>query len=484
MFRTVVSRLLVIYLIVILSALVAFGIATAEMFNLQFRDERLKTLLREAEQINVIIETKFEKSRNAARDELAIIARQHNAAIWVIDLEYNVLEVSDPEHPDEWQGVQADTFEFPGDIISKVLSGNNVPTQGFFGNIFDEPVLTLGRPLILDEQVQGAIFMHVKLADISAQVAQIYRNVALASLFAVAFASFLIYFTANRFSRPLVEMNVVAQRFSKGDFSVRPRIKGRDEVAQLAASIDKMADDLNDLEQMRRSFVANVSHELKSPLAAMRGFLEGMLDGTIAEADRGQTLEVVLDETKRLNLLINDLLDLARIESGKFPIAPSVFDINELLRRTLILFESRIDAKRLDVFVRFRQEYCFVYADKDRIEQVLRNLLDNAIKFSLEGGRLSLITHAIVQRQRAVIAIADSGIGIPEEDLRHIWERFYKVDKAHTPSESGTGLGLSILKRIIDEHKQIIRVKSGGENRGATFTFTLALAKEQQPKRR
>ncbi len=482
MFKTVVSRLLVIYLIVILSALVAFGIATAEMFNIQFMDDRLQTLLREAEQINEIVETKFERNRIAAREELAIIARQYNAAIWIMDLNYDTMQVVDPAHPDEWEGAQID--HIPEDIREKVLAGYNVPTRGFFGNLYDEPVLTLGRPLVLEEQVQGAIFMHVKLSDIQAQVAQIYRNVALASLFAVAFASFLIYFTAIRFSRPLVEMNVVAQRFSKGDFSVRPEIHGRDEIAQLAASIDQMADDLNDLEQMRKSFVANVSHELKSPLAAMRGFIEGMYDGTIAEADFNQTLGIVLDETKRLNLLINDLLDLARIESGKFPIAPSVFDINELLRRTLILFESRIDAKKLDVFARFRQDYCFVYADKDRIEQVLRNLLDNAIKFSREGGRLSLITHANPHRQRAVISIADSGIGIPKEDLRHIWERFYKVDKAHTPSESGTGLGLSILKRIIDEHDQIIRVKSGGENQGSTFTFTLALAKEHAPKRR
>ncbi len=484
MFKTVVSRLLVIYLIVILSALVAFGIGSAEMFNIQFMNDRLQTLLREAEQINVVIETTYNRNRIAAIDELAIIARQYNAAIWVIDLDNVVMQVVDPAHPHEWEGAQAEAYDIPEDIRTKVLAGYNVPTRGFFGNLYDEPVLTLGRPLVLDEQVQGAIFMHVKLSDIQAQVAQIYRNVALASLFAVAFASFMIYFTAIRFSRPLVEMNVVAQRFSKGDFSVRPKIRGRDEVAQLAASIDKMADDLNDLEQMRKSFVANVSHELKSPLAAMRGFIEGMYDGTIAEADFNQTLGVVLDETKRLNLLINDLLDLARIESGKFPIAPSVFDINELLRRTLILFESRIDEKKLDVYVRFRQDYCFVYADKDRIEQVLRNLLDNAIKFSREGGRLSLITHANAQRQRAIISIADSGIGIPKEDLRHIWERFYKVDKAHTPSESGTGLGLSILKRIIDEHKQIIRVKSAGEGRGTTFTFTLALAKDQTPKRR
>ncbi len=281
MFKTVVSRLLVIYLIVILSALVAFGIATAEMFNIQFMDDRLQTLLREAEQINEIVETKFERNRIAAREELAIIARQYNAAIWIMDLNYDTMQVVDPAHPDEWEGAQID--HIPEDIREKVLAGYNVPTRGFFGNLYDEPVLTLGRPLVLEEQVQGAIFMHVKLSDIQAQVAQIYRNVALASLFAVAFASFLIYFTAIRFSRPLVEMNVVAQRFSKGDFSVRPEIHGRDEIAQLAASIDQMADDLNDLEQMRKSFVANVSHELKSPLAAMRGFIEGMYDGTIAE---------------------------------------------------------------------------------------------------------------------------------------------------------------------------------------------------------
>lgn len=478
MFKTVFSRLLVIYLIVILSALVAFGIANAEMFRAQFNDERIKGMKREALAINGIMEKKWGKNRIAARDELEIIARKYNASIWVVDRYGSLLIAGDRGHPDEWIGQEG--AKVPQDVLDNVLAGFVVSTTNFFGDLFPEEVRTVGQPLNINRKIEGAIFMHVKSTDIQAQIAQIYKNVAIASFIAVVLASFLIYFTAVRISRPLVEMNAVAQRFSKGDFSMRPHLTGKDEIAQLAVSLDRMADDLNDQEQMRKSFVANVSHELKSPLAAMRGFLEGMLDGTISEREFPPTLTIVLDETKRLNLLINDLLDLARIESGKFPITPSVFDINESIRRTLILSEGRINEKGLDVAVRFRQDYCFVFADKDRIEQVLRNLLDNAIKFSNDGGTLTLNTHAA--RQKAFITIADNGVGIPQEDLRHIWERFYKVDKAHTHGESGTGLGLSIIKRIIDEHEQAIRVKSE-PGTGTAFTFSLSLAKDQTPRR-
>ncbi len=282
------------------------------------------------------------------------------------------------------------------------------------------------------------------------------------------------YYSASRIINPFVEMNHTVQCYSKGDFSQRIPITGRDEASQLGRSFNEMAEQLKDLENTRRSFVANVSHELRSPLTSMKGFLEAMMDGTIPPEEHEHYISLVLSETKRMNAMVNDLLDLARIESGIITVNYELFDINELIRRILITFETRISEKNLELDIRFAQEQCFVYADSNQISQVLRNLIDNAIKYSPDGRSLMISTYAL--RKEVYITIKDTGIGIPAEDVPHVFDRFYKVEKAHTPSpQVGSGLGLAIVKKIIEAHDQSITVKSA-RGRGTQFTFTLQRA--------
>ena len=206
----------------------------------------------------------------------------------------------------------------------------------------------------------------------------------------------------------------------------------------------------------------------------MKGFLEAMMDGTIPPEEHEHYISLVLSETKRMNAMVNDLLDLARIESGIITVNYELFDINELIRRILITFETRISEKNLELDIRFAQEQCFVYADSNQISQVLRNLIDNAIKYSPDGRSLMISTYAL--RKEVYITIKDTGIGIPAEDVPHVFDRFYKVEKAHTPSpQVGSGLGLAIVKKIIEAHDQSITVKSA-RGRGTQFTFTLQRA--------
>ena len=235
-----------------------------------------------------------------------------------------------------------------------------------------------------------------------------------------------------------------------------------------------MASELNTLEEARRSFVANVSHELRSPLTSMRGFLEAMQDGTIAQEDYAKYLDIVINENRRMTSMVNDLLDLARIESGQVVIKKEVFDINELIVRTMLTFEARVDAKKLNVELDMKPEKIAVEADPGQIAQVVRNLIDNAIKFTPEGGSLWLITK--VKKKVVTVTVKDSGKGIDADSIPHLFERFYKAEKAHTPGESaGTGLGLAIVKRIIDQHDQDITVESE-PGKGTSFTFTLNAA--------
>lgn len=334
----------------------------------------------------------------------------------------------------------------------------------------DFPVLTLfctfengGESLLL--------LAHKDVSHLKREQGSILAWIGILSLAAAGVAFISAYYAVNRIIRPFMDMNHAVQCYSKGDFSQRISVTGRDEASQLGRSFNEMAEQLKDLETTRRSFVANVSHELRSPLTSMKGFLEAILDGTIPPEEQEHYLSVVLSETLRMNAMVNDLLDLARIESGIITLNRENFDINELIRRTLITFEARISEKNIELQIRFSHDQCFVNGDVKQISQVLRNLIDNAIKYSPDSSILRISSYTM--KKEAYISIKDNGIGIPAEDVPRVFDRFYKVEKAHTPApQVGSGLGLAIVKRIIEAHGQSITVKSA-RGKGATFTFTL-----------
>lgn len=292
------------------------------------------------------------------------------------------------------------------------------------------------------------------------------------------FSVILIIMTNYRMVLPLTQMNAAAKAIANGNFSKRIYVNTRDEVGQLAKSFNKMAEELSSTDTMRKDFVANVSHELRSPLTSITGFVQGMLDGTIPESEYKKYLEIVLAESQRLSRLTKEMLDLTRIESGNMPLNKTVFDINELIRRVIITKENALENKQLDLDIAFKEEKINVYADQGGIEQVLVNLLDNAIKFTPQGGQISL--SSCIKEGKAVIAVKDTGSGIKADILPHIWERFYTENKSRTGSK-GVGLGLSIVKRIMVQHGQDITAQSE-ENKGSVFTFTLELAHKNKSK--
>ncbi len=327
---------------------------------------------------------------------------------------------------------------------------------------------------VSDDFTEGIILVSGDLGPIRKNMGDILLWTVLVSAIALIGAGVVSYYTAYRTVMPFVEMNTAVQCYSRGDFSMRISVEGSDEAAQLGKSLNEMAEQLRGLEETRRSFVANVSHELRSPLTSMKGFLEAMQDGTIPPENYPEYIEIVLNETRRMVTLVNDLLDLARIESGTIQLHFEVFDINELIRRTLLTFEARLVENEMEMEVRFAQEQCSVYADPAQIGQVLRNLIDNAIKYSPKGRSLFISTYSM--RKTVYVTVRDNGIGIPQEDVPHVFDRFYKVEKAHTPTpQMGSGLGLSIVKRIIESHGQSITVRSA-RGRGTQFTFTLERA--------
>ncbi len=336
------------------------------------------------------------------------------------------------------------------------------------------PVFTVAVPWGQGNTVLGAVFIHTRAQVVEAEYKNLLWQVLAGAGSAVLLAVISLYFVTRQLTKPLKNMSEAAKEMAKGRFETAAKEAGVMEIRELAASFNSMAGQLKRLEESRREFVANVSHELRSPMTSIQGFLEGMQDGTIPPQEHPKYLKIVSDEAKRLTKLIADLLALSRMEQGDTKQNFVDFDINEMIRRALIRRMNDIDHKQLEVDVDFLTEQCYCWGDSDRIEQVVVNLLDNAVKFVPEKGKITLRTRAA--GSQAVITVMDDGPGILPQDQPHIFERFYKADKAHTAGK-GTGLGLSICRRILEAHGQTIRLLP--TERGAAFEFTLEKGREK-----
>ncbi len=310
--------------------------------------------------------------------------------------------------------------------------------------------------------------IHLNSADLN----QLKSLFPLASLISITITSVFTYYLSKRITAPLREMNRVALHIARGQFDQRVKIKTRDEVGELGETFNYMAQELTSLDQMRKDFVANVSHDLRSPLTSMHGFVRAFLDDTIPNERKRHYLTIMNEQTERMMKLVNDLLDMARIEAGQLEIRPVVFNVSELLRQLVARMEPECVKKQINMELLSEEaQDIHVCADPDRIDQVIVNLLQNAVQFSSPASSVEVI---LKKEAHAVVSIRDYGPGIRQENIESIWERFYKADKART-KQAGTGLGLSIVKHLLDLHQSPIYVKSEVGN-GSIFTFTLPLA--------
>ncbi|SDO17093.1 sensor histidine kinase [Alkalicoccus daliensis] len=309
--------------------------------------------------------------------------------------------------------------------------------------------------------------------DLNHQYQQMALMVLIPFIITIAFSGGIIYFISQKITAPLRHMNEAALQLATGDFSRRVTVSSRDEIGQLGDTFNYMAEELNSLEKMRKEFIANVSHDLRSPLTSMKGFIVALLDGTIPENKRDHYYLLMKEETERVIQLVNDTLDMSRLEAGQIEIAPAPYNLTRQLQRIAVLLEPQLERKGVGIQLEPEDTDLFVVADKDRIEQALVNLLHNALQFSLNGEtiRIQLETTG----DMLAVHVQDEGKGIPEAQLKHIWERFYKGEKSRT-GKGGTGIGLSIVKSIMELHKTEITVKSK-LGQGTVFTFQLPLKK-------
>lgn len=307
---------------------------------------------------------------------------------------------------------------------------------------------------------------------------QIMHLFVLAAMISITITGLFIYYLSKRNTAPLREMNRVALHIAKGQFDQRVQIKTRDELGELGETLNYMAQELSGLDQMRKDFVANVSHDLRSPLTSIHGFVRAFLDDTIPDERKRHYYTIMKDQTERMMRLVNDLLDMARIEAGQLEIHPVIFNLSELVRQVVARMEPEFVKKQVNLeWISEEAQDIHVFADPDRIDQVIVNLIQNALQFSSSDSSVEVI---LEKEEKAMVCIRDYGPGIRQEDMESIWERFYKADRART-QKAGTGLGLSIVKHILVLHQTDIQVESKVGS-GTTFTFTLPTAQNKSKK--
>lgn len=467
--RGIFGKVFTTYLILIFLTLFLGGLFAGQVIeNNLFADKR-DMLLAEGKNLEHQVERYIRGELNPIlfSQELMVVDRVLNARIWIVDKNGLIFEASSIGGED-WTGARLRQEE-----MARILRGETVFQIGRFGERFDAAMLSVGLPLTVGNRIEGAVFLHSPVYGLRATFSRLLRYIWLVAGLAALLALVLSYALSSAIAKPIQQMGQLAKEVAHGEFSGRLPVHGRDEVADLARDFNSMVEKLSELEEMRREFVANVSHELRSPLTSLQGFLQAILDGAVPAGEEEKYLQIAFHETQRLSRLVEDLLDLARLEGGVVRFAKEPFDVAEEGRQAALRLLPQFEAKQVEVDFDFAPEPLLALGDAARTAQVLTNLLDNALRFSPAGSRVKV--SGKLTDQEVMVTVADQGEGIPEEELPRIWQRFYKRDKARTVGRGGTGLGLSIVKLLVEAQGGRVWVTSR-PGHGAAFSFSLPRA--------
>ncbi len=372
----------------------------------------------------------------------------------------------------------------PIGVIDQLKQTGIYNSTGTMNGLFAESRYTVGVPMVSERRtagdnmvsyISGYVFVCSPAESLTSILSVITQFYFIAVGVVLIVSLLFVYVGTKAQARPMREIKMALESFSKGDFSSRVRVKGNDETAQLCASFNEMADTLEQVESSRRSFMANISHDLKTPMTSICGFIDGILDGTIPPERTEQYLKRVSMEMKRLSRLVHSILDVTRLEGGQVAISPVELNIHEIIRQVMVSFERNIEDKNIRVELPMGEDLTVV-ADEDSVYRIVTNIVGNAVKFTPHGGTISVRVDKY-HRQYALIRVRNTGEGIPEAELHHLFERFYKSDKSRGLDKEGTGLGLYIAKMLVTLNKGQIGAKSElGEY--SEFYFTLELRRD------
>ena len=392
------------------------------------------------------------------------------ASIWLLNTDGTVLVNSESGYSSSSNTVIED-FD-PTDM------GNNYYMIGDFYGMFSEETLSVAAPITYNFKPRGYVLIHLPMSTLMDERDSLLDITYFTLLFIFLFSLLVLGVFTFAVYRPLLKITSAARQYAEGNFSYALDIAGEDEIGQLADTLNYMAHELGETDEYQKKFVANISHDFRSPLTSIKGYVEAILDGTIPPELQEKYLNIVLMETERLNKLTSGLLTLNSFDTKKNRLEITDFDINAVIKNTVASFEGRCTAQHISIELLFDAKQQLVEADMGKIQQVMYNLLDNAIKFSPDNSQITIET--TLRHEKVFISVKDQGIGIPRESMKKIWERFYKTDSSRGKDKKGTGLGLSIVKEIITSHGEHINAIST-EGVGTEFIFTLPRVHTEEP---
>ena len=468
--RTLYLKMLIGFLIYGILGFLLIATFTNHYTSQYLEKKEASNLYREAN----LIANNYAKNYYNHSMELAELETQLNtldtylsADIWIVDKNGTILlDSSDESSINDARSI--DSFD-----ISDF--GNQYYGIGTFYDSFEETQLSVFAPITVNYKVRGYVIIHKPMSLVTKNLYGL-MNISyvtqlllfLGTIVILAAFTFVVYIPIHRITK-------AAKEYAAGSFEQQIPVHSNDEIGYLTASFNYMANELNTLEDNQRKFVSNVSHDFRSPLTSIKGYIEAMLDGTIPVEMQEKYLNIILFETERLNKLTNSLLELNKFGTKGVILDISDFDINNMIKMTVQTFEGKCKEKRISFNLILTGKELFVTADYDKIQRVLYNLIDNAIKFSHNDSAITIETTE--KNEKIFISVKDTGIGIPKDSIKKIWERFYKTDLSRGKDKKGTGLGLAIVKEIVQAHDENINVIST-EGVGTEFIFTLPIAKK------
>jgi len=403
-----------------------------------------------------------EQEQTYFKNSFHALSEATDATIFITDLRGDTLYCT--EHPCAHAGQR-----LSDSILSSLRENGRYAEMGNLGGVYDDRYYTVGTPV---ELRSGAVYIFAS-ANATAQqqgfLNEILKMFLISAVAVLAITFIAVYFISLQMVKPLRQMAVAAQKFGNGEFETRLPVESYDEMGQLAAALNNMAQSLSTLEVTRRSFVANVSHELKTPMTSISGFIDGILDGTIPPEKQNYYLRIVSEETKRLSRLVRTMLNLSRLEAGEMKVNRVSLNLVDTICETVFTFEQAIEKKNLEIRG-LDHDKVTVEADPDLMHQVIYNLTENAVKFTNEGGYIEFGFQTEPGCTR--VSVKNSGAGLSKEELSRVFDRFYKTDRSRGLDKNGVGLGLYIVRSIVSLHGGEITVHSA-EGQYVEFVFSI-----------
>ncbi len=365
------------------------------------------------------------------------------------------------------------TKRLSGEVMqSAIHEGGYAAENTTLGGVLSHRCYVEALPIEANGKTSGVLFVTTVSSNVYDFVSSTVKTIIMSCMWVMCGAIIASYFVSERIVRPIRKVSHAAREFADGKMDVRVEVTGEDEVPELAIAFNNMASSLERNEETRRMFLANVSHDMRTPMTTIGGFIDAILDGTIPPEESEHYLSIVSSEVKRLSRLVSTLLDISKIQAGERKFTMEEFDICELSRQIIISLEQRLNEKKLDVEFECDEDNISVVADRDAIYQVLYNICDNGVKFAREGGKYKLSVK--ISDKKVLVSVYNEGDGIPSDDLPYVFDRFYKSDKSRGLDKTGVGLGMYISRTIMDAHGENITVHSKyGEF--CEFTITLKM---------